>query len=390
MTDSFDWTILDRYFAGDASPDDHARLQGWLHGDASREALLAQWHDEWRARDVATPRWELDTLRRRIVDRTVPQAEATLHPVTEPLGVRSASRSASHTATSHGPSARGPLTRWTTRGMVLGVAAAVLLVVGLMVGRQSIVRFLGHHGPTITYAVYSTQNAQVAHLTLDDGTRVTLAPNSTVGIARDFAHRRDVTLTGEAYFDVARSHGTPFLVHTGTVTTRVLGTTFDILHTPQDASIRVAVLSGKVAVGGRQGVTLTAGGVAHVTDSTATVTTVDNVNAYAGWTDGQLTFRHVAVPEMLDVVGRWYGVRFHLLDSTLVHEYVALTFATGESRANALALLQSTLGVRMTFNDLHDGTLTVTLHPKAGTGRRGALRTIRQDSLFTTIREVGR
>jgi transmembrane sensor len=88
---------------------------------------------------------------------------------------------------------------------------------------------------------------QVIHL--PDGSTVILNTDSKLDYPRAFAgHTRDVYLSGEAYFDITHRVGQPFLVHTGKITTRVLGTAFDVRAYPADDSIRITVTQGKVQV----------------------------------------------------------------------------------------------------------------------------------------------
>ncbi len=58
---------------------------------------------------------------------------------------------------------------------------------------------------------------------------------------------RDILLEGEAYFDVVHNEECPFVVHTGTLTTTVLGTSFDIVHT-KDNKLDIIVKTGRVSV----------------------------------------------------------------------------------------------------------------------------------------------
>jgi transmembrane sensor len=86
-------------------------------------------------------------------------------------------------------------------------------------------------------------------LRLPDGSAVTLNRNSRLEYAAAFAGAsREVYLSGEAFFDIVRVPGKPFLVHTGKVTTRVLGTSFNIRAYPSDKAIEITVAHGKVLV----------------------------------------------------------------------------------------------------------------------------------------------
>lgn len=82
---------------------------------------------------------------------------------------------------------------------------------------------------------------------LADGTRVTLSPNSRLKISEHYGQKkREVSLTGEAFFDVVRNPEKPFLVYAGNLVTKVLGTSFTIRAT--DDRVSVAVRTGKVTV----------------------------------------------------------------------------------------------------------------------------------------------
>ncbi len=93
------------------------------------------------------------------------------------------------------------------------------------------------------------------HLTLADGTLVTLFPGSSIQYPSRFSiGRRDVFLKGEAFFDVARDPSNPFFVYSGGITTRVLGTSFRIKPLDGGDRMEVAVRTGKVEVFESEGV----------------------------------------------------------------------------------------------------------------------------------------
>jgi transmembrane sensor len=69
--------------------------------------------------------------------------------------------------------------------------------------------------------------AQVVHAVLNDSSRVVLSPHS--GMTASIGDRRSITLSGQAYFEVARDTAKPFTVQAGEVLITVLGTGFDVL-----------------------------------------------------------------------------------------------------------------------------------------------------------------
>jgi ferric-dicitrate binding protein FerR (iron transport regulator) len=209
-------------------------------------------------------------------------------------------------------------------------------------------------------------------------------------VSRDFVRERDVLLSGEGFFDVAAVRHAPFLVHTGRVVTRVLGTRFDIRHYVEDSTTRVAVESGKVATGSaRQApVTLVAGMVGHVTDSTAVVTLAKDLTTMTGWTTGRLRFREAPVSEVLAQLSRWYGIEFQLTDSTLNHEVVT-TDIDFDVTADAVRALEILLHVTASSGGTHAGIPVVILRPSRAVSNVPATR-LRHNPHEWTNMEVGR
>jgi len=397
--------LLIRYLAGDVSPTERTLAEQLLATSSEVATFVTMLRERQRAEkrdatsDLARGRMliaervgfapsHLSLSDERTIGQAIlPAASATSSQATSSSASFAAAHIAARTSPRRVDVPTGVGAAWRRGRWALVGAMAAALVVAVWGGRS--VMMHAHATPSLTYTSYATGNGQVAHLTLDDGSRVTLAPNTTFGVSRDFTKRRDVVLTGEAYFDVAAAHHTPFLVHTGRVVTRVLGTSFDVRRYAGDPSTRVIVTTGRVAVAGRQGVTLAAGGMGYVTDSTALATTVTSAPSYTAWTDGVLTFRDVPASELLDAVGHWYGLEFRLADSTIARRPVVAVITSGESRADALDMIGKLLNASLSFTDTEHGTTIVTVHPKrAGRDHAPIIRS--RDGVFPNIQEVGR
>ena len=84
---------------------------------------------------------------------------------------------------------------------------------------------------------------------LEDGTIVRLKQNSSIVYDKTFNQtKRTVYLKGQAFFKVKRNVTKPFVVHTGELTTEVLGTSFWVSHHEKSNTIEVSVTTGKVSV----------------------------------------------------------------------------------------------------------------------------------------------
>jgi len=168
---------------------------------------------------------------------------------------------------------------------------------------------------------HKAANGQQRKLVLPDGTRVTLNAGSAISYPEAFeGNIRKVTLTGEAFFDVVRNEKAPFVIITGDVVTKVLGTSFNIRAYPENKAVQVAVVSGKVKVNARIGsedqnacVFLSKSEMATFQEEAGEliVSTYDE-KEQIGWKDGVLYFQKSDFKSTILKLERWYGVQFEV------------------------------------------------------------------------------
>ncbi|MEI7585045.1 FecR family protein [Runella sp.] len=90
---------------------------------------------------------------------------------------------------------------------------------------------------------------QQMHLQLADGSQVWLEKNGKLRYQKDFSGTvREVQLTGEAFFEVAKNPKKPFIVYANGLVTKVLGTSFRIKAQADAATVTVDVKTGVVSV----------------------------------------------------------------------------------------------------------------------------------------------
>lgn len=90
----------------------------------------------------------------------------------------------------------------------------------------------------------------VSVIVLDDGSKITLFPQASVRYRNNFAKqaRRDIYMSGEAYFEVAKNKLKPFTVYSGYISTTALGTAFRVVAPSNKDNIKVRLNEGKVVV----------------------------------------------------------------------------------------------------------------------------------------------
>ncbi len=132
----------------------------------------------------------------------------------------------------------------------VGSAAAILLLFfGLWTYKETSKNIRIANGILFSgWVKYENISAKELKISLPDGSLVTLQPKSQLAYNQSDTQLREVTLTGEAFFDVKRDETRPFLIYSGKMTTKVLGTSFTIKAYPNMKKSEVAVVSGKVSV----------------------------------------------------------------------------------------------------------------------------------------------
>ncbi|WP_316826958.1 FecR family protein [Pedobacter miscanthi] len=102
--------------------------------------------------------------------------------------------------------------------------------------------------PVVYNEIYNPRG-QKRLVTMPDGSNIYLNGDSKIRYALNFnTGKRIVYLEGEAFFDVQHRTKQPFIVHTGEVSTTVLGTSFNINAYPSLKAITITVQTGKVGV----------------------------------------------------------------------------------------------------------------------------------------------
>ncbi|MFN8355311.1 MAG: FecR domain-containing protein [Spirosomataceae bacterium] len=138
---------------------------------------------------------------------------------------------------------RQPMVRWS-------IAAAVVL------GLFSFLWFYSWNGTHKELVIIEKEGKvhvqnyamQPRTLRLPDGSQVQLLANASLIYPHQFAAKtREITLHGDAFFQVTHNPAKPFLVNTGEIVTKVLGTSFWVRQKP-NSEIEVDVRTGKVAV----------------------------------------------------------------------------------------------------------------------------------------------
>lgn len=307
--------LLDKYIAGNCTPEEERAVQHWLDS-------RPQQGGEWKAMSAAAQQEYLAGLFHD-VKQTIGKDEGVQHAGRDDAGVM------------HMKASR--------RSWYAGLRiAAVLLVV---LGVTLLYLFRGSLMPQQLHTV-TTAHRETKRIVLPDSSVVVLNSGSRLSYAEDWKDR-EVLLEGEAYFEVQASPEHPFVIKSGELRTRVLGTNFNISAYPGDKRISVGVMTGKVELSklrsgdkllvtsGEKAVydrqedkisreetaeadkVLVASGEVGVYDRQKNRISHEGTKdtLYNAWMEGQLNFYRTPLSDVTAALERTFGIRIRILNS---------------------------------------------------------------------------
>ena len=188
------------------------------------------------------------------------------------------------------------------------------------------------------------------HLVLSDGTKVWLNADSKIKYPVSFGKdKREVSLHGEGYFEVAKDSTRPFIVSTDKMDVKVLGTTFDVNTYEDEGKSFVVLVEGLVEVSAGKGESriITPGHMAEVNmydvQAKIQVSKCDTEH-YVAWKNGNFSFRNASLTEILKRVSRYYDVTV-IREQVFEEEYYTGDVSSDVSLESLLAVIESSTSV---------------------------------------------
>ena len=163
----------------------------------------------------------------------------------------------------------------------------------------------------ISYNTVSTPRGGQYQIVLSDGSKVWLNAASSIRFPTAFSGSlREVELTGEAYFEVAKNKEKPFQVKVRDMKIAVLGTHFNVKAYEDEAETKTSLLEGSVKIIQGKEVGLLKPGqqaVINFKDDKVKIATADMVEVIA-WKNGLFRFEGANIETIMREIGRWYDV----------------------------------------------------------------------------------
>lgn len=289
MTQETDKALIRKFIAGNCTPQEQGRMKAFMQQPGSQELFDEVLNEDWQdfKKEKQTSDTYIQNFQQRLNQRLDMEHEQPKQAIRNLNFYRYAAV-------------------WAF--LILGAASYGLLHFNKKNTAQPLIALRSMHNP----------NGQRSRIMLADSSIVTLGAGSTLSYPERFAgNTREISLDGEAFFQVTKNPEKPFIVHTGAVNTWVLGTSFKI-NAFKGQLVSVAVATGKVQVGRTitgaaepepLAVLLPGDMVEWNPVSGKAVTGRVQTEDVTGWEKGKLSFVGVPLSEMVTSLERWYNVK---------------------------------------------------------------------------------
>jgi len=274
--------IIAKKLSGETSEEDMRILEAWLNEDSNHKAEYERIVQIWNDSDTlfSTPDFNVNAAWDKVAAQTVGNRSAAAQRKTIDLSA------------------------W----MRYAIAAAAILLIGIFVIRQ----YTSHQ---IQVVVADASNKEI---TLPDQSHITLRKGSKISYPETFAeNERDVTLEGEAFFQVVHNEHQPFVVNAQSVSVKVLGTSFNVQCGKESANVTVA--TGRVQVTSHehstQYVILTKGESGRLDNGKLTEGVTEG-NNYLFWKTGILQYDNKSLSYIVNELNHYYQKKI-IIDSSV-------------------------------------------------------------------------
>lgn len=193
----------------------------------------------------------------------------------------------------------------------------------------------------------STPRGGQYQLTLSDGTKVWLNAASSIRFPASFSGtKREVAITGEAYFEVAHNAKMPFTVTVKNMDVEILGTHFNINAYDDLGNVQTSLFEGSVKiVSGGKNELIIPGQQAIVNNQSNAISVNNHIDAEAilAWKNGKFYFNDANIQSVMNQISRWYDVEVEYEGK--INKTFAGTISRNVTASNIFKILEATGGV---------------------------------------------
>lgn len=189
--------------------------------------------------------------------------------------------------------------------------------------------------------------AETRTIHLPDGSTVVLNHYSSLSYPKKFkSDKREVQLSGEAYFEISKDKKHPFIVQAEAITIQVLGTHFNVDAYPDNPDVSTTLLTGSVAVRNKSN----SARIVLKPDETAIYNKVEqkmtrkipgNAENEIAWRRGEFIFENLPLRDIARNLSNSFGTDIRISDTALQDYRITARFRHRENLGTILAALHN-------------------------------------------------
>ena len=221
----------------------------------------------------------------------------------------------------------------------------------------AVVSFFGMNYLKGSQEIIIANNTQlVKDYNLPDGSKVWLRLNSSLAYSKDFTNQRNVTLEGEAVFEVMKDSKHPFAVATKFGNVTVLGTVFSVRSFPEENFTKTILKEGSVSMSDNSNntVILKPGeqGIINENVSSVEVSKIQNIERQFAWQSRKFEFENESLDVIVAVVSETFNKKIIISNKALSNKRFTLKLNRNESLTRVMDVLAQVAGFK--YKELND------------------------------------
>jgi transmembrane sensor len=320
--------IIDKYFRNQAAPEEVQKVLEWFETPEGQKVLQERMNVDFGL-------MERDELKPLVPELDSDQLYKTIHK---------------RIHSKRKPFAGKRKSDWLSPVLKAAAMIAVILTTSVLYFTQTV-----EVADEITKSVpvvFQTDDVQQSIITLRDGSVVRLNHDSELIVAKNFLDgTREVTLTGEAYFEIEHDADQPFIIHANQSSVEVLGTAFNVRSITNTNNVQVAVVDGRVSFANKihnekeLSVVLSKGqyGYLDIEEQTIAVDEVAIEN-YMSWKSGRLVFEELTLGQVCTQLHRLYQIECRYENEEIKDLQLTANFSN-DSMEKTLSVIALTLKI---------------------------------------------
>jgi len=291
--------LIAKFLSGNISDKEKSQLEDWKNADKANEKAFSEASSIWKEAKELVPSFEVD------VDQDWGAVSSKMFGEEEKTAVVRPIKS--------------------RRTQLWRIAAVLVLALGATLW------FFNSGGDQMKLMAGANETKLVE---LPDGSQIWLNQNSSVAYHKDF-EKRDITLEGEAFFDVERDETSPFTIYANQTKVQVLGTSFNVRAYKSEDVVEVAVKTGKVSfaetITGLKPIILTAKekGVMDKSKWELKEIVEENSNAHS-WRNERMTFQTTPMPQVITDIERYFGIKLKAKNDDILNCSFTMDFSKSD------------------------------------------------------------